>query len=150
MASEPTKTIINNRKARYEYELLDRYEAGIELKGSEVKSLRDGKVNLQEAFCDVKGDRVVLLNCHIAPYTHGGYTNHEPTRPRTLLLHKKEIRKLAKAVEQKGLTIVPTRMYFKRGWAKLEIAVARGKKLHDKRRDIAERDTKRRLDRLTK
>jgi SsrA-binding protein len=143
-------TVVTNRRARHEYELLDKVEAGIELKGSEVKSLRDGKVNLAEAFCSVDGNQMRLYNCHIAPYTHGGYANHEPARPRVLLMHKKEIEKFKKGTEQKGLTIVPLRIYFKNGWAKVEIALARGKKLHDKRQDIAERESKRRLDRLMK
>ena len=147
--AENVKTVINNRRARYEYELLDKVEAGIELQGTEVKSLRAGKVNLQEAFCAVDSDGIQLYNCHIAPYEHGGYANHNPTRSRRLLLHKREIEKFKKGTEQKGLTIVPLRIYFKNGWAKVEIALARGKKLHDKRRDIAERDTKRRIDRLT-
>jgi len=147
--SEGVKVIINNRRARHEYEILDKVEAGIELQGTEVKSLRAGKVNLQEAFCAVDSDGLQLYNCHIAPYRHGGYANHNPTRSRRLLLHKNEIEKFKKGTEQKGLTIVPLRLYFRNGWAKVEIALARGKKLHDKRRDIAERETKRRLDRLT-
>jgi SsrA-binding protein len=106
-------------------------------------------VNLAEAFCAVDSDGIQLYNCHIAPYQHGGYANHNPTRSRRLLLHKNEIEKFKKGTEQKGLTIVPLRIYFRDGWAKVEIALARGKKLHDKRRDIAERETKRRLDRLT-
>ena len=148
--AESVKTVITNRRARYEYELLDTVEAGIELQGTEVKSLRAGKVNLQESFCAIDGDGIQLFNCHIAPYEHGGYANHNPTRPRRLLLHKSEIEKLRKGIEQKGLTIVPLRIYFKNGWAKVEIALARGKKLHDKRHDIAERDSKRRLDRIMK
>ena len=146
--SENVKVVITNRKARHEYELLDRVEAGIALQGTEVKSLRAGKVNLQEAFCVVDGAGVELVGCHIAPYEHGGYANHDATRRRRLLLHKREVEKFKKGIEQKGLTIVPLRIYFKNGWAKVEIALARGKKLHDKRRDIAERDTKRRLDRM--
>lgn len=141
------KIIVDNRRARYEYELLDRFEAGIELKGSEVKSLRAGKANLQDAFGAVQKEGLVLHNLHISPYTHGGYANHEPVRPRRLLLHKREIEKLRKATEVKGFTIVPTKMYFKNGWAKVEIAVGRGKKLYDKRHDIAERDAKRRMQR---
>ena len=147
--AENVKIVITNRRARHEYELLDKVEAGIELQGTEVKSLRAGKVNLAEAFCAVDSDGIQLYNCHIAPYQHGGYANHNPTRSRRLLLHKNEIEKFKKGTEQKGLTIVPLRIYFRDGWAKVEIALARGKKLHDKRRDIAERETKRRLDRLT-
>ena len=148
--AENVKVVITNRRARHEYELLDRVEAGIELQGTEVKSLRAGKVNLQEAYCTVDGKGLQLQGCHIAPYEHGGYANHEATRSRRLLLHKREIEKFKKGIEQKGLTIVPLKIYFKQGWAKVEIALARGKKLHDKRRDIAERDTQRRLDRIMK
>jgi SsrA-binding protein len=144
-----TKIIADNRRARYEYELLERFEAGIELQGSEVKSLRQGKANLQDAFAAVARGEAVLHNLHIAPYTHGGYANHEPVRPRKLLLKKAEIGRLEKATQQKGFTLVPTRMYFKDGWAKVEIAVGRGKKLYDKRHDIAERESKRRIERLT-
>jgi SsrA-binding protein len=147
--SEGTKLIVSNRRAGYEYELLERFEAGIELQGSEVKSLREGKANLQDAFAALERGQVVLHNLHIAPYSHAGYSNHEPVRPRRLLLKKQEIAKLDKAVSQKGFTLVPTRLYFKRGWAKIEIAVGRGKKLYDKRHDIAERESKRRLERLT-
>jgi SsrA-binding protein len=145
--AEGKKIIVDNRRARYEYELLDRFEAGMQLHGSEVKSLRAGKANLQDAFASVNQGEVVLHNLHISPYTHGGYANHEPVRPRKLLLKKAEIVKLQKATQQKGFTLVPTKMYFKNGWAKVEIAVGRGKKLHDKRHDIAEREAKRRMDR---
>ncbi len=144
------KIITDNRRARYEYHLDDRFEAGIELQGSEVKSLRAGKANLQDAFAAIKGGQAVLHNLHIAPYVHGGYANHEPVRPRRLRLKKAEIEKLQKATDQKGLTLVPTKLYFKNGWAKVEIAVARGKKLHDKRHDIAERDAKRRMEQAVK
>jgi SsrA-binding protein len=147
--SSGIKIIADNRRARHEYELLDRFEAGIELQGSEVKSLRQGKANLQEAFAAVSRGEAVLHNLHIAPYTHGGYANHEPVRPRKLLLKKGEILKLEKATQQKGFTLVPTKLYFKDGWAKVEIAVGRGKKLYDKRHDIAERESKRRMERLT-
>ncbi len=120
------------------------------LMGTEVKSLREGKVSLQEAYVAVMGDGVELLNAHINPYEMGGYTNHEPTRPRRLLLHRKEIEKLRKGVEQKGFTIVPLKIYFSHGRAKIEIALGRGKKLHDKRHDIADRDSQRRMDRVMK
>ena len=142
--------IVKNRRARYEYEILDTVEAGIELQGTEVKSLRAGNVNLAEAFCSVDGGQMKLYNCNIAPYEHGSHANHEPTRPRVLLMHKKEIEKFRKGTEQKGLTIVPLRMYFKKGWAKVEIGLGRGKKMHDKRHDIAARESKRRLDRIMK
>lgn len=142
------KIIVDNRRARYEYQLTDRYEAGIELQGSEVKSLRAGKANLQDAFAAIERGEIVLHNLHISPYSHGGYANHEPVRPRKLLLKRAEIGKLQKATDQKGFTLVPTKLYFKNGWAKVEIAVGRGKKLYDKRQDIAEREAKRRMERL--
>lgn len=146
--SEGIQIVADNRRARFEYDLLDRIEAGIALTGSEVKSLRAGKANLQDAFAVVERGEALLHNLHIAPYTHGGYANHEPTRPRRLLLKRSEIAKLAKATAEKGLTLVPTKLYFRRGWAKVELAVARGRKLHDKRQAIAERDAKRRLEQL--
>lgn len=145
---EGEKIIATNRKARYEYSISDRYEAGIALQGTEVKSLREGKVNLREAYCAVRDGEVFLTNCHIAPYRHASHFNHEPRRTRKLLLKKNEISKLSKAVEQKGNTIIPLKLYFKRGLAKVEIGVATGKRQYDKRRDIAEREEKRRLKRL--
>ena len=146
--AEGIKIVADNRKARYEFELLDRFEAGLALQGSEVKALREGKANLQDAFAAVQQGEAILHNLHISPYSHGGYSNHEPVRPRKLLLKKGEILKMQKATQQKGFTLVPTKLYFKNGWAKVEIAVGRGKKLHDKRHDIAEREAKRRMDRL--
>lgn len=143
----PDPTIASNRQASYNYELLDRFEAGVALLGTEIKSIRDGHANLREAYCRPQKDEMWLLNCHIAEYKAGGYQNHEPTRPRKLLLHKGEILRLRQAVDQKGLTIVPTRMYFKRGRVKVEIAVARGKRAHDKRDATAERDAKREIQR---
>ena len=144
------KTIVTNRRARHDYFLSDNVECGIELTGTEVKSLRQGKANLQDAFCAVQGGQMALLNLHIAPYEHGGYANHEPTRPRRLLAHAREIAKFKKATEQKGFTIVPTKMYFKNGWAKVEVALGKGKKHYDKRASIAERDDKRRMERIKK
>ncbi|NNE70543.1 MAG: SsrA-binding protein SmpB [Rhodothermales bacterium] len=148
--SDGTKTIVSNRKARFEYHIDDRVEAGLVLTGTEVKSLRTGKANLQEAFCAAVGGELFLQQCHIAPYAHGNRQNHDPLRPRKLLLHKKEIERLAKASQQKGYTLIPLKLYFKNGRAKLEIGVGKGKKLHDKRADIAERESKRRLDRIRK
>lgn len=144
------KIIADNRRARHEYHLEERFEAGIELQGSEVKSLRQGKANLQDAFAAIEGGEAVLHNLHIAPYTHGGYANHEPVRPRKLLLKAAEIARLEKATQQKGFTLIPTRLYFRNGWAKVELAVARGKKLYDKRQDMAERESKRRMERATR
>ena len=143
------KVIVTNRKARHDYRIGDRYEAGIVLRGTEVKSLREGKASLQEAYCVVRDREVVLMNCHIPQYRHGGdHFNHEPERPRKLLLNKKEIGKLSKAVDQKGNTVIPLKLYFKNGYAKIEIGVATGKRQYDRRQDIADRDAKRRLERL--
>ncbi len=147
---EGEKVVATNRKARYEFHIGDRYEAGIALQGTEVKSLRDGNASIQDAYCSIQKGEVVLNNSHIAPYRHGTHFNHDPERPRKLLLNKKEIAKLTKAVDQKGYTIIPLRLYFKRGLAKVEIGVARGKRQYDKRKDIADRDSKRRLDRVRK
>jgi SsrA-binding protein len=146
--AEGEKTIVSNRKARFEYHIDDRIEAGIQLAGTEVKALRAGKANLQEAFCMVRDGEMYLMQCHIAPYEFGNIMNHESVRPRKLLMRRKEIDKWDKASQQKGYTIVPLRMYFKNGFAKLEIGLGKGKKLYDKRADIAERDSKRRLERV--
>ncbi|MFT5144726.1 MAG: SsrA-binding protein [Rhodothermales bacterium] len=148
--SEATKTIVSNRKAWYEYHIQDQVEAGLVLTGTEIKSLRTGKANLQEAFCSIRDGEMFLLQCHIAPYDFGNIMNHEPLRPRKLLLHKKEIERFAKSTTQKGYTIIPLRLYFKDGRAKLEIGLGKGKKLYDKRADTADRDSKRRLDRIRK
>lgn len=148
--ADGTTTIVTNRRARFDFELGDRFEAGMVLTGSEVKSLRGAKANLQDAFVRVRPGAVDLLNAYIAPYEMGGYANHEPTRPRRLLLNKAEIDKLRKGTEQKGFTIVPTRLYFKGGRAKIEIALGRGKKTVDKRQTIADREAKRRIDRVLK
>ncbi|GIV61844.1 MAG: SsrA-binding protein [Rhodothermaceae bacterium] len=145
---EGIKLITNNRKARHEYTIEDTLEAGLVLEGTEVKSLREGRANLQDAYCAVDGGEMYLYQCHISPYRHGNRHNHDPLRPRKLLLHRREIEKWAKAAQQKGYTIVPLKLYFRNGVAKVEIGLARGKKLYDKRADIAERETKRRLDRV--
>lgn len=147
---EGEKIVATNRKARHEYHIGERLEAGIALHGTEVKSLREGKANLQDAYCTIQNGDVTLMNCHISPYSHGTDANHEPLRPRRLLLHRREILKLKKAVDQKGFTLIPLRIYFKRGLAKVEIGVARGKKQYDKRADIADRESRRRLDRVLK
>ena len=148
--SDGTKTIVSNRKARFEYHIDERLEAGIQLQGTEVKSLRNGKANLQEAFCTVMGGEMYLLQCHIAPYDFGNRMNHDPVRPRKLLLHRREIERFDKSAQQKGYTIIPLRLYFKNGMAKVELGLGKGKKLHDKRADIADRESKRRLDRIKK
>jgi len=144
------KTIADNRRARHEYHLLDRFEAGIQLTGTEVKSLRDGKLTFARAYADVRDGEVYLVGAHIAEYGSGNRANHEPDRERKLLLHRSEIDELAGKVHERGLTLIPTRAYFKEGRVKVEIAVARGKEAHDKRRDIADRDAKRQIDRELK
>ena len=148
--SDGVKIITTNRRARHEYHLEGETEAGMVLTGSEVKSLRLGHVQLQEAFVTITNEGMELRNVYIAPYEMGGYANHEPNRERRLLLHKKEIERFRKGIEQKGFTIVPLRMYFKNGRAKVEIALGKGKKLYDKRHDLAARDVQRNLDRLMK
>jgi len=137
------KVVATNRKAGHEFFLLERFEAGIALQGSEIKSIRAGQVSLAEAYVRVDGHEAWLEDAHIAPYEQAGHFNHEPRRPRRLLLHRREIRQLWDEVRQKGMTIVPTRIYLKNGRAKLEIAVAKGKKLYDKRQAIAKRDAER-------
>lgn len=144
------KIITDNRKARYLYELLETYQAGIELQGTEVKSIRAGRVNMQDGYALVRNGEAWLINVHISPYETSAHFNHEPRRTRKLLLHRKEINKLIGLVEQKGLTLVPTKMYFKNGLVKVEIAVGRGKKLHDKRETIKQRDDKRQMERAMK
>jgi len=147
--TDSVKIITSNKKATFEYHIDERFEAGMVLTGTEVKSLRSGKANLQEAYCIVEGNEMLLRGCHIAPYDHGNRANHEPNRTRKLLLHRREIDKLDKASRQKGYTIVPIKLYFKNGRAKIEIGLGKGKKLYDKRADIADRESKRRMDRLT-
>ncbi len=141
------KTVSKNKKAQFEYFILETLEAGISLKGSEIKSVRAGQVSLQESYVQIENSQAWLINSHIAVYDAASYTNHDPKRPRRLLLHKKEIRELYMNVKQKGVTIIPVKMYLKDGRAKLEIAVAKGKKLFDKRQDIAAKDMKRDMDR---
>ena len=145
-----TKTIVTNRRARFDYELGDRFEAGLVLTGSEVKSLRTGSAQIVESFVKVGREGADLMNMTIPPYEMGGYANHEPRRPRRLLLHKAEIEKLRKGTEQKGMTIIPVKLYFKDGRAKIEIALGKGKNTVDKRQTIADRESKRRLDRVLK
>jgi SsrA-binding protein len=145
MAGE--KVIAENRRARHDYHLLERYEAGIVLTGTEVKSLRESRATLQQAYADVRGEEVWLVGAHIAEYAQGNVNNHDPDRDRKLLLHKKEIASLIGKVRERGFTLVPTRLYWKNGKAKVEIALARGKELHDKRRDIARRDADRQIER---
>jgi SsrA-binding protein len=145
-----TKQIAENRRARYDYELLERFEAGIVLTGTEVKSLREGRVTLAHAYADVRGNEVWLLGAEIAVYDQGNIANHDPTRERKLLLHRREIATLHGKVREKGQTLVPTRLYFKDGKVKIELALGRGKEKGDKRRTIADRDAKRQMDRALK
>lgn len=141
------KTVATNRKARHEYFLLETLEAGLELRGSEIKSIRAGQISLAEAYVQVDGKQAWLIDAHVAPYEQASRFNHDPRRPRRLLLHSAEIRRLWDTVRQKGVTIVPLQVYLKDGRAKLEIAVAKGKKLYDKRATMAERDAKREIER---
>ncbi len=134
------QSIAKNRRASHDYTLLETWEAGIALTGTEVKSLRGGKANISDAYGIVRDGEVYLLNLHISPYERGGYVNHEPTRTRKLLLHRKEIRKMIGAVERQGLTLVPLELYFKGGRAKVALALGKGKKLHDKREDARKAD----------
>lgn len=148
MAGE--KLIVDNRRARHDYELLERFEAGLVLTGTEVKSLRDGRVSLAQAFADVRDGEVWLVGADIAKYEQGNIANHDPTRDRKLLLHRGEIASLFGKVREKGLTLVPTRMYWKGGRVKIELALGRGKQTIDKRRDIAKRDAQRQIERALK
>src|SRR5438093_5769756 len=140
------KLIVDNRRARHDYHLLDRVEAGLVLTGTEVKALRDGKATLQQAYADVRDGEAWLVGLHVPEYGQGNRQNHEPDRPRKLLLHRREIDRLYAQVREKGFTLVPTRLYFKDGRVKAEIAVARGKELRDKRRAIADREAKRQME----
>ena len=139
--------VATNRQASYRYNLLDKWECGIVLTGTEVKSLRNGRVTLAQAYADLRDGEVWLIGAHIDEYAQGNIANHEPERDRKLLLHRREIESLIGQVQQKGLTLVPTRMYFKNGRVKLELAVGRGKEQRDKRRDIAKRDAQRDIER---
>ncbi|MCS6783226.1 MAG: SsrA-binding protein SmpB [Gloeomargarita sp. SKYBB_i_bin120] len=145
------KVVSENREARHLYDILETYECGIELKGTEVKSVRAGKVNLRDGFARFKDGELYLMNVHISPYeTASTYFNHDPRRTRKLLLHRAELRKLLGKVEQKGLTLVPLKMYFKGDWAKVLLGLARGRKLHDKRQALKEREQKREIERALK
>jgi SsrA-binding protein len=144
------KLIVDNRRARHEYHLTDRVEAGVVLAGTEVKALRDGKATLQQAYAEVRDGEAWLVGLHIPEYGHANRSNHDPDRPRKLLLHRREIDRLYGQVREKGFTLVPTRLYFKDGRVKAEIALARGKELRDKRRDVADRDARRQIERELK
>ncbi len=144
------KLIVDNRRARHDYHLLERFEAGLVLSGTEVKSLRQGGASLQQAYADVRDGEVWLVGAHIAPYDKASVRAHEPDRDRKLLLHRKEIASLIGKVKEKGLTLVPTKLYFRDGRVKLELALARGKEQRDKRRDIAKREADRAMERALK
>jgi SsrA-binding protein len=144
------ESIARNKRARFDYEILDTFEAGLVLKGTEVKSLRDGRANISDAYGIIKDGEAYLLNLHISPYESRGYSNHEPDRTRKLLLHRKEIRRLIGAVERQGLTLVPLELYFKHGMAKVALALGKGKKLHDKRDTAKERDAQREMARAVR
>src|SRR5439155_11455630 len=144
------QSVVRNKRARHDYHILDTWEAGVVLTGSEVKSLRNGKANIADSYAIVKDGEVFLLNLHIAPYEQASYFNHEPTRTRKLLLHRKEIRKMIGAVERQGLTLIPLELYFKRGKAKVALALGKGKKLYDKRADQKRRDDERDMQRAVR
>ncbi|MCX7748698.1 MAG: SsrA-binding protein SmpB [Clostridia bacterium] len=150
MVKEELKVVAQNKKARHDYFIEQTLEAGIVLSGTEVKSIRLGKVNLKECYAYIEKGEVYVSGMHISPYEQGNIFNKDPLRDRKLLLHKYEINKLIGLTQQKGLTLVPTQLYFKKGKVKLELAVARGKKLYDKREDIAKKDAKREIDRKLK
>jgi SsrA-binding protein len=148
--TDEIESIARNRRARFDYEIIETWEAGIALTGTEVKSLRNGKAQITDAYGIVKEGEVWLLNLHIAPYEQGNRFNHEATRTRKLLLHSREIKRMIGAVERQGLTLVALEIYFKRGRAKVRLGLGRGKKLHDKRADLKEKDDKREMSRAVK
>jgi len=145
------KIISDNRRGYYDYFILEKYEAGVVLKGSEVKSLREGRVSLKDSYVSVSGDEVYLYNCHINPYSHdSSRSDYDPLRKRKLLLNKREIDDIAGEIAEKGLAVIPLKLYFKKGKAKLEIAIAKGKKLYDKREAIKKRDSMREAEKIIK
>jgi SsrA-binding protein len=144
------KLIVDNRRARHDYQLLERVEAGLVLTGTEVKSLRDGRASLQQAYGEVRDGEAWLVGAHISVYDQGNIANHDPDRDRKLLLHRREVDSLGGKVRERGLTLVPTRLYFRDGRAKVELALARGKEQRDKRRDIARREAERQMERALK
>ncbi len=150
-SSDGYKVIADNRKARFEYEILETFEAGVELKGTEEKSIRAGRVYLGDGFANLRNGEVILMNVHVSPHnTTSNYFNHDPRRPRRLLMHRSEIRRLVGKVEQQGLTLVPLKLYLKRGWVKVLLGLARGKRLHDKREDLKRKQDKRDMARALK
>ena len=147
MNTNAIKTIATNRKARHDYHIEDTYEAGLVLTGTEIKSIRAGRVNLRDSFATIKEGELWLLNAHIAPYDQGTYANHEPRRSRKLLMHRREINRIAGKLQEKGFTLVPLRLYLKHNRAKVELGLARGKKQYDKRAALRQRETRREIDR---
>jgi SsrA-binding protein len=147
MKSKGLHIVARNRRASFDYQLLDRFEAGIELTGTEIKSIRAHNVSLQRSFVQVRGGELWLVDANIAPYERAGYAQHDPDRPRKLLLHRREINKIISAITTRGLTMVPTRMYLKDGWAKVEVALAKGKKMYDKRAALRKKDSDRQVER---
>ena len=145
--NENVKVIFNNKRANFDFELLERFEAGLALTGTEIKSIRAHHISLQRSFVQAKDNELYLMEANISPYEHGNRENHEPTRPRKLLLHRREINRILTDLAQKGLTVVPTRLYLKGGRAKVEVALARGKRKFDKRADIAQKDADRQMER---
>ncbi|HHN64031.1 MAG TPA: SsrA-binding protein SmpB [Nitrospirae bacterium] len=144
------KIVCQNRKAYHDYDIIETYEAGIVLTGTEVKSLREGRANLKDSYVIIKEGEAWLLNCHISPYSHGNIMNHDPVRTRKLLFHKKEIQRLMGQIAQKGYTLIPLKIYFKGPWAKVEVALAKGKRKYEKRDRIREREAQREIDRAMK
>jgi len=137
------KMVAENRKARHDYEIMDRMEAGLVLLGTEVKSARQGRVNLKDSYVSTRGGELFLVQCHISPYTHSSYDNHDPHRERKLLMHKQEIRRLIGKITERGLTLIPLRVYFRKGRLKVELGLAKGRKAHDRRAVVREREQKR-------
>ncbi len=150
MLKSVMQVVCQNKKAFHDYAIDETIEAGIQLLGTEVKSLRGGRANLLDSYVLIKDTDVLLLNCHISPYTHGNIMNHEPLRTRKLLLHRKEIERLRGKMQQKGYTLIPLKIYFKGSYAKVEIGLAKGKKLYEKRDSIKEREAKRTIERVMK
>ncbi len=144
------RVIATNRRARHDYDILETIEAGIVLKGTEVKSLRDSQVTFKDAYATIRHEELWLLGCHINPYSHGSDANHDPERDRKLLLHRREITRLTGKIAERGLTLIPLRLYFKEGRVKIELGLGRGRKLHDKRSAIRERDVKREMDKAAR
>jgi SsrA-binding protein len=150
MKQRGVNVVATNRRAGHDYELLERFEAGLALTGTEAKSVRANKMNLQRSFVQVRDGELWLMDAHIAPYENAGYQRHDPDRPRKLLLHRREINKIVEALSLRGLTMVPTKVYLKDGWAKVEVALAKGKRKFDKRSDLARRDAERQVERALK